>query len=363
MKIGVLTFHRAINIGGVLQSFALQYFLKENNLQSEIVDYRCPTIERQYYKRPFGWIMVKRFLSALLRNGVIRVNTSKFDQFRSDHLPISKTTYYPETISAANSEYTVFVTGSDQVWSWYCAGFDKTYFLDFVQKPNGKHSYAASLGGSEIPKDLVSQYQNLLAPFDSISVREEAGANLVESIIDKEISVLMDPTLLLSARVWRKELIQQRASGKPYILVYMIAESKELLNLARKLGKEKSLEVIYISDRIYKPRGIKSERGVGPKEFLELIDSCDLFITNSYHGICFSLIFQKDMYIGLLTRNTAVNARLIHMIDKYNLSERLVGSENLKIDSTIDFKFIENSLSKEAKKSRSWLNLLTHENK
>ena len=358
MKIGVLTFHRAINIGGVLQSFALQYFLKENNLQSEIVDYRCPTIERQYYKRPFGWIMVKRFLSALLRNGVIRVNTSKFDQFRSDHLPISKTTYYPETISMANGEYTVFVTGSDQVWSWYCAGFDKTYFLDFVQKPNGKHSYAASFGGSQIPKEFISEYGKLLEDFDGITLREQSGAALVQSFTDQHASVVLDPTLLLNESDWRKELIEPVADRRPFVLIYMIAECKELLALAKRVGKAKNLDVIYISDRIYQPKGVTSERNVGPKEFLSLIDKASVVVTNSYHGICFSMVFKKDLYIGLLLRNTIVNARLLDVIKKYRLENRLLSSKNFSLNSAIDYTFIGAEIQKDKTKSVDWVQSL-----
>jgi hypothetical protein len=358
MNIGVVTFHRAINIGGALQSYALQYFLKKNGIKSEIIDYRCPAIEQQYYKRPFGWKLLKRFLSALLRNGVIKVNTSKFDQFRSDYLPISKTVFYPETIHTANRDYTAFVTGSDQVWSWYCAGFDQAYFLDFVKKPNTRHAYAASFGGSEIPQDYIPRYQELLDEFESITVRESVGADLVEVMTSQQVPVVNDPTLLLSASTWRKQLIKHSVSRKPFVLVYMIAESKELLKLARDLGKEKKLDIIYINDRVYKPKGIISERGVGPKEFLELVDSCDMFITNSYHGICFSIIFQKDLYIGLLTQNTAVNARIMYMIEKYNLSERLFQSPAFNVNSTINYKHIKNLVSKEAEKSILWLESL-----
>ena len=358
MKIGVLTFHRAINIGGVLQSFALQYFFKVNNLQSEIIDYRCSTIEQQYYKRPFGWKMLKRFLSALLRNGVIRVKTSKFDQFRAENLPISQKVYYRDTINTANSQYKIFVAGSDQVWSWYCAGFDKTYFLDFVQKPNKKYSYAASIGGAEVPKEFVPEYGKLLNDFDCITLREKTGASFVKSITDQQASVVLDPTLLLDECDWRKELIEPVVGKRPFVLIYMIAECKELLALAKRLGKEKDLEVIYISDRIYKPAGVTSERNVGPKEFLSLIDEASIVVTNSYHGICFSMIFKKDVYIGLLPRNTIVNARLLDVIKKYQLEKRLLGSKNFSLVAPIDYGFINAEIQNERSKSIDWVKSL-----
>lgn len=358
MKIGVLTFHRAINIGGVLQAFALQHFLKENGCQSEIIDYRCPTIEKQYYGRQFDLKSMKRIVSAIIRNGVIKVNTSKFEDFHKHHLPISSRSYSPNNIETANEEYSKFVVGSDQIWSSYCAGFDKAYFLDFVRGSNEKYSYAASFGGSEIPQELTPSYRELLEDFSVISVRETAGAEIVKSVSAHDADVVLDPTLLLTESIWRKELITPITVTRPFVLVYMIAECKELLALARKIGEERNLDVIYISDRIYCPSGIISRRNVGPKDFLSLIDASEVVVTNSYHGICFSMIFKKDLYIGLLRRNTRVNARLLDVIRKYRLESRLVSSDSFSNGSVIDFKFITDTLVKEKKKSITWLRSL-----
>ena len=64
--------------------------------------------------------------------------------------------------------------------------FDKTYFLDFVQKPNKKYSYAASIGGAEVPKEFVPEYGKLLNDFDCITLREKTGALLSNrSLISK----------------------------------------------------------------------------------------------------------------------------------------------------------------------------------
>jgi len=356
MKIGVVTFHRAINLGGVLQAFALQYFLKERGFQSEIIDYRCPVLEKQYYSRQLDWKKLKKIASAIVRNGVLKRNTSKFDDFRIDHLPISDTVYYPSNIGAANDKYDVFVTGSDQVWSWDCAGFDKAYFLDFVTKPNTKLAYAASFGGASVPKEFEHDYQKLLMDFDDITVREAVGTEIVGSVAARSASIVLDPTLLIQQSIWRKELVDSSSIERPYLLVYMIAECKELLTLAKKVAKKKNLEIVYVSDRIYKPSGVTSKRNVGPKEFVTLVSGSEAVVTNSYHGICFSLIFRKELFVGFLRQNIKVNARLLYVIKKYRLEERLIDSEVFSVDSKIDFDFIEGSLIDERRKSVEWAN-------
>ena len=40
MNIGIVTFHRALNYGAVLQAYALQKFLDSLKIDSSVVDYR-----------------------------------------------------------------------------------------------------------------------------------------------------------------------------------------------------------------------------------------------------------------------------------------------------------------------------------
>ena len=47
-KIGIVTFHRAINFGGVLQSYALQKKLKDYGLDVEEIDYYSNDVYKIY---------------------------------------------------------------------------------------------------------------------------------------------------------------------------------------------------------------------------------------------------------------------------------------------------------------------------
>ena len=37
-KIGILTFHRAVNYGAVLQAYALQKFMNTKGIETEVID-------------------------------------------------------------------------------------------------------------------------------------------------------------------------------------------------------------------------------------------------------------------------------------------------------------------------------------
>ena len=48
MKIGVITFHRAINYGAALQTYALQRAISDLGFDTEVIDYRCEHMENLY---------------------------------------------------------------------------------------------------------------------------------------------------------------------------------------------------------------------------------------------------------------------------------------------------------------------------
>ena len=48
MRIGIVTFHRAVNYGAVLQTWALYKFLADLGHDVNVIDYRCQDIENVY---------------------------------------------------------------------------------------------------------------------------------------------------------------------------------------------------------------------------------------------------------------------------------------------------------------------------
>jgi hypothetical protein len=48
MKVGIITFHSAHNVGASLQVYALQEYLIKNNCNVEIINYRIPEIDNVY---------------------------------------------------------------------------------------------------------------------------------------------------------------------------------------------------------------------------------------------------------------------------------------------------------------------------
>lgn len=332
MNIAIITFHRAINFGGILQAYALQNVISKMGYECDILDYYCPFIEEQYRSRKvFSKIQMKRFISSILRNGNIKRNNAGFFQFTKRYLKLSEKTYMPDNIKEANKIYDIFITGSDQVWSPTCAGFDKNYFLDFVDNNKTKMSYAASFGGTLIPNDLTEEYRKRLEKFSSISVRERSGIKIINNLLHKKAELVIDPTLLLEKDKWSEEFMTAKKTTNKYVLIYMISEDKELIECAKKYAKENDLEVLYINDRIYKTRGVNNLRKVNPDMWVSLFLNAQCVFTNSFHGVAFAINFEKEFYVFKLKQNINVNERIYNILNMFELDERIISEfDNIK---------------------------------
>lgn len=148
-----------------------------------------------------------------------------------------------------NDRYDYFIAGSDQIWNPAFVNL-KNEFLQFADR-NKRVAYAASFGVSEIKPDKVEIVRKGLEGIDYISVREQAGAKIVKDLTGKEVPVLVDPTLLLSAEDWEK--IMERPvwyRDEKYILVYFLSKLPDKIrNDIKNLAEKYKLKIIDLMDR------------------------------------------------------------------------------------------------------------------
>ena len=164
----------------------------------------------------------------------------------------------------------------------------KAYFLDFVKDDTRKMSYAASLGVDRLPAEYVEIYRKLLVDFDYISTRESEGAEIVSGLLGHDVPVVLDPTLLMPAQDWVDVSAHAALDRRPYVLLYLLAEDSSLFDFARELSDREGIDVIYVSDRLVRPRGVTTLTRIAPLEWVALFSGARYVITNSYHGIAFA---------------------------------------------------------------------------
>lgn len=349
--IGIINYHRADNYGAVLQSYALQKVIFKCGYDCEIINYKCSYISNHYKLLHFNNLSQLASDVAYLSSHIQKKRG--FKRFRRDYLVLSETSYDKHNINESNMRYRVFVTGSDQVFNYTNTGFDKTYFLNFVESKNVKCSYAASFGFSEIPKEYKKIYKELLTGFKYISFREQTGSALYKELTSEEAPTLLDPTLIADREIWRFDNDFAR-NNEPYILVYFLERSSKAFAFVDFLKQQTSMKVIYIGSLIKVHRNNLDAdymAGLSPDEFVLLFKNASYVVTNSFHGTAFSIIFEKQFWVNLLENGKATNDRFMSLLNQLGLNDRFIPSDEYNTDflnKKIDYNEV-NKLLKECK--------------
>ncbi len=262
----------------------------------------------------------------------------------------------------------VFLLGSDQLWYeglYEC--FEKFCFLDYIYQNKKKAAYAASFGRDVYAgsSDQRARVQYFLQRFDEISVREQEAVALCKKDFGIEAACVLDPVFLCPVSEYLK-LIQnadtQRKRGHG-IVAYILDPSQEKENIVTYIAAQLKLPVIYMTD----VAGAEEKQSQWQEEFLKNVSNeawlkyiyeCDFFITDSFHGTCFGIIFKKQFAaIGNAYRGMA---RFHTILAKCGLQSRLVVEydpqqlERLLYD-TIRYESVDKKLKAEVEKSRKWL--------
>lgn len=363
-KIGILTFHRAINYGAVLQAFALQNYLNEK-YDASIIDYRCTRIEERNYLRKKSFSDLKHKAKVLMlmqfRQEHIYISNKKksqkgFIQFMKEYFKLSEP-YFPETINRVDEMYDMFISGSDQIWNPIITNGDRNYFLQFA-KPYKRYSYAASFGTTDTD-GFIEKVSPLINEYQSLLVREQSAKDTIEKVcLNKECNVVLDPVFLLNKEKWISELHLDEGHEK-YVFVYLVASQHYLIEYAKKVAEKENLKILYVSPYAGSdvPEGVMNRNDVGPKDFLEILLGATFVLTTSFHALAFSLIFNIPFMYELDSSARNNNSRLENIERVFGFNRRITQDTSIdKYRETIDWNRINTLMEAEIIKSKALIN-------
>lgn len=354
-NIYITTFQNAYNYGAVLQCYALQETIKKYEKNVQVINYDNNEIS-DFYKvffRPRTNNLFKKYfkstLSALYYYKRLKNRNKSFESFISENINLTKLMKYEEIINMKLSKNDLLITGSDQVWNTNLTnGFDDIYFLNFSEVQ--KMSYAASIGRNKINSKDIEKIKDTLNKYKYISVREETGKKLLNEIIDKNIDVVLDPTLLLNKEDWEKHLSNKRIISKDYIFVYM--PNPECIKIAKNIAKKENLKIVNISKKtLFGTREI-NKFDANPFDFIELLRDAKYIVTSSFHATVFSILFEKKFFV---VPPQGVSSRITDLLNKIGLIDRCLNDYNdfklKKYLEDINYENVEKILYLEREKS------------
>lgn len=350
--VGILTFHRATNYGAVLQCYALQQTLNTLKIENEVIDYRCPFIERHYSPIPSVSLLHTRQFTRELCNAPVKLKARlQFDKFLLSKIRLSSKTKKRKMESFCQ-KYDAIISGSDQVWNLAITGEDTTYLLDFKTENCKKLSYAASIGPRAVEKKYIDMMQTYLQKFDVLSVREEAAVETVQQITGRVPLIDVDPTVLVETSEWNRLAMESKLHCKKFLFLYLMQDSPELIHIAKTTAQEKGLTLYSIMMvQMKEPVGIDM-RGASVEDYLYLIKNAEYVFTNSFHGIMFALRFHKKFFWSYQIGKNMSNPRFEMLVNQYGIACRcLIRGMKIEEYKEIDFEFVEEVMKNQRKTS------------
>ncbi|MDO5559246.1 MAG: polysaccharide pyruvyl transferase family protein [Oscillospiraceae bacterium] len=316
MKIGILTYHDAVNYGAVLQAYALQKVLESMDADTVILDYSKPA-------RPQP---LKTKISAVLKFPVHNKTSREFARFRSSYLTLTAPITGHKQLTDEISKTDAVIVGSDQVFNPRLNCADPAYFLNLpVSEKTKKYSYAASFGRYDFTPEeetLISSLED----FDAVSVRETEGISAARRFTGCPVKKCLDPVLLLAASQWKSCADISLSSSYPeYVLLYLVGMHDQMIyETARLTAQKYGCPVLWISDSTKIKKGIHVLHSCSPQQFIGLMMGAKAIVTNSFHATAFSVIFRRPYDVDI------ENAGLKHN----NRSEDLLLSLKLPLKCT-----------------------------
>lgn len=332
MKFGIVTYHFVNNYGAALQTYALSQTITKlnDNEETKIVDYRHWFIRFTDFVRMFPITSNIKEIGTGITTFNQRVGrVKKFDKFHNEEFNLTERYNTKGKLSKYPPNCDKFICGSDQIWNPILTmGVASPYYLGFAKNKEQKVSYAASFGISQVKGKHQKKMKKHFQDFKAISVREKEGVKLVDDIAGVEATQLIDPTFLLSKEEWSQLAIKPKFE-EPYILIYIMQKNDSVYDYARKIKQALGIKVVAISRYGYKPDFVDEVCiDVGPKEFLGLFENATFVCTNSFHGLAFSLIFEKQFCVIPSTR---FNSRIQNLIDLFEIKQvNEITKENLE---------------------------------
>ncbi len=329
MDAKIITCHDVYNVGASLQAYALSTYLKHQGIQVELIDYKPPYLSHHYslfgvnnprYDKP----ILRELYQILKFPGRLRARLGKrkreFDTFTKQYLPLTEKRFVSNEDLKANLPVAdVYFAGSDQIWNTlFMNGKDPAFYLEFAPDDRIKASYAASFATDFIAEGWEDTVRKWLSRLDYISVREQTGVSLAVQLGFPKAVKAMDPVFLLDRKKWEMLEKPLQLPGH-YILVYDFDKNPLMENFVKQYASENKLKVYSVLPCGYADRSFDKE---GPRGFLTLVHHADLVVSNSFHAVAFSLIYEKQF--AVFERLEGINSRMKDLLKDLDMNDRII---------------------------------------
>lgn len=366
MKIGLLTITPTHNYGGILQATALYAYLQSLGHDVVLIDYK---VTRPLWKRVMLTLTENTPFQNIMNKRGQKLKAIQLAPFIQKQLPtVSEAVYCSGDLKllVEKNRLDGIVVGSDQVWrhQYIKHGDYSVYFLNFTAPfPFKKIAYAASFGTDcwEAPSE-VNRITALLSEFNAVSLREKSGIQICKEAFNfTRGQYVLDPTMLVGQTFYNAFLLDELNSGSATeqnapIVTYFLDDNQTKNQIVHAVAKS---QVIHAN----RPPTVhlaqaQAGRFFSVEEWLSHIKHAHFVITDSFHGMLFSILFKKQfLVIGNSARGLT---RFTSFLSMVGLEDRLILPEQNReieplIHAQIEYKEVTLAVEKLRAASKQFL--------
>lgn len=295
------------NYGQILQCYAMQTMVRRLGYETKVIRYRERRIDEKESLDEKSEEYVNLYeLCYRLEKMEARANVRifRFVKFIKENICLSRQCYTKEDVERECEDVDILICGSDQIWNplW----FKDIHALNFGRPDQKRIAYAASGVFIESPENelIYRKLGKYLECFDLVTVREKVSIDILKKYTTKQITDVVDPTLLLSQDDWN-QVAARRTMEEPYIFCYCLGKIRGHKILLKRIMKKYGVrKILCIAPEGQRHDGEVEDEGyfqyirdAGPGEFLALIRDAKAVCTDSFHGVAMSIVYQKQFYI------------------------------------------------------------------
>jgi len=356
-KVAVVNRTNLLNYGSVLQVLALNEAIQKFGYESDVI-WEEGSVTKNLDLRPrkiiyilFNLLRYPQFIKGTIQDlhsvGKVEYSNATIELFRSfveRYIPRRFFNHDKMKEVGRGNMYHKYICGSDQIWSSTTLYPDPLMYLRFATK-NKRVAYAPSLGRSYIPNYNKRILRKYISQIPYVSIRETEGATLLKELIGIDVPVVLDPTLLFDKGFWLKYSVD--IDERDYVLCYFLNEPSQLVqDEIIKYANGKDIIVLksqlqYLSNKYQRVQ----HPDAGPAEFIAYISNSKFVFTDSYHGMLFSINFEKEFLsvernYGNFNQSTRQKSilSLLDITNNYNTTGKVS-------DSTLDYNQVKHRLN------------------
>lgn len=358
-RIGIVSYNRYgnfTNYGSALQSWALCRAMDKLGAQSVLVDY-LPQVLRDkdpLNPMPHMWDAdPEARRQCQLSLPAIRENYQKFQRFFAGQFRNTATQYTAQNFAACPTQENLqgFLCGSDTIFCTDEFGFDDGYYARYPVMQGRSAAYAASFGDAAFGPDTLPVLAQKLQGFLAIGLRESPMASWVRDHTAVPVQRVIDPTLLLTVDDYAPIIAPRQQQGD-YLLLYARRYNPAMERFAQQTAQRLGLSIVEISLRAENGARHRMFYQAGVEEFLSLVRHAACVVTNSYHGMIFSVQLRRPFY--LFSREQC-DGKISELLSLLGLSSRLLVTGSEPVAPTVDYDAVEAAIAPARRESLTFL--------